>query len=194
MPANATVILSESGIAMGVRRVAHQIAEWAGKNSAAPLQIISVLNGARPFTKDLRRELDSLGIPTQLHEIKVATTHGASVTGQARLESGELSPETLRNSTVLVVDDIVDTGATIEFIKEMLKELRPAEVRVAAVINKYAQYSHLSDFMVHNLDIGSAPTYSQNGKLIDHWLFGYGMDLDGKYRDLPNIAWVEVER
>jgi hypoxanthine phosphoribosyltransferase len=192
MPVEASVVISGQAIVAGVRRVAEQVAAWAGNADAGPLQLVSILHGAKPFTRDLRRDLDACGLPNELHEIKVSSTQCDRVTGKVDFEFGSLPPESIRGARVLIVDDIIDTSATVTYIKKMVEEMRPAEVRVAVVVNKYAHHSHRADFKVHDLAFGAAPSLSKEGSPVDYWLFGYGMDLCGKYRELSSIGWVEV--
>ncbi|MBI5177985.1 MAG: hypothetical protein HZA04_01835 [Nitrospinae bacterium] len=187
---NAPVVISESLIASGVRRVAGEVADWCG--GGVPLQVVSVLNGAKPFTQDLQKELAALGVPHDVHAVKLSNTLGTRSTGDVALEQGALPPEKMRRGRVLIVDDIIDTCATAHFIKRMVEDMVPAEVRIAAVVNKYARHSHMAHFLVHDLKFAERPIRSPEGQPVDYWLFGYGMDLNGKYRELPKIAWVEV--
>jgi hypoxanthine phosphoribosyltransferase len=190
----APVIISEEKIAEGVIRVARQIESWAKREDGDQLQIISILNGAQPFTRDICIQLAQMGLSYDVHEIKVSSTIGDAVTGRARLESGSLVFEKLAKRRVLIVDDIIDTCATIFSVLEMIKKIDPAEVRVAAVVNKYASRSEVAHFKVCDLALGPSPLRTKDGREVDYWLFGYGMDLAGKYRDFNCVGWVEVEK
>jgi hypoxanthine-guanine phosphoribosyltransferase len=188
----APVVLDETSVIAGVRRVSRQVAEWGG--GSGPIQIISALHGARPFTADITNELSRLGVETNLHEIKVSNTIGTRGAAEPVLEFGQIPAHALTGAKTLIVDDIIDTSGTVNFIKKIALDARPADVRVAAVVNKYAAFSALSDFKIHDCALEKEKMVSREGKAVDYWLFGYGMDIGGKYRELKEIAWLEVER
>lgn len=188
----ARVILDETKLTDGVRRVARQVAEWFGDPNEKPLQIISALNGAKPFTADLKRELSNLGVETDVHEVKVSNTNGTRGAAVPVLEYGTIPDKVFAHSKTLIVDDIVDTSGTINFIRKLLAGAE--EVRVAVVVNKYAELSCVSDFKIHDCVFEKEKMKSRDGKPVDYWLFGYGMDISGKHRELRDICWLEVER
>jgi len=187
------VMLDETSLMEGMRKVALQVAEWSGESATKPLQIISALNGAKPFTTDITKELARLGVKTDVHEIKISNTMGTRGAVAPVIEYGQIPKNVLKGSKTLIVDDIIDTGGTMSFIKEIIAGC-PAEVRVASVVNKYAAFSDMSDFTIYDCRLEKEKMLSCDGKNVDYWFFGYGMDLDGKYRDLREISWLEVER
>ncbi len=191
MMLEAHLVFTREVLAAGVRSVAKRIAAWHG-GTAAPLEVLGILNGARRFTGDLAQQLSVLGVKTNIHFIHISSTEGARTTGSARLQ-GDFHPELLRGKRVLVADDIIDTGATLSLVKQMVTAAGAAEVKTAAVINKYADRSTMGDFVVHDLKFIHGQLKNDEGKNVDHWLFGYGMDMNGKFRDLDHIAWVIVE-
>ncbi len=187
----AHLVFTRELLAAGVRSVAKRIAAWHG-GAAEPLEILSILNGARRFTGDLAQYLSVMGVKTNIHFVHISSTEGARATGAARLQ-GDFHPELLKGKRVLVADDIIDTGATLSLVKQMVAAAGAAEVKIAAVINKYADKSAMGDFVVHDLKFTHDQLKNADGKKIDYWLFGYGMDLGGKFRDLDHIAWAAVE-
>ena len=192
MMLDAHLVFTRELLAAGVRSVAKRIAAWHG-GAAEPLDVLCILNGARRFTGDLAQQLSVLGVRTNIHFVHVSSTEGAQATGEARLQ-GDFHPELLRGKRVLVADDIIDSGATVALVKRMVAAAGAAEVRIAAVINKYADKSGLGNFVVHDLKFTHDQLKNDEGKKIDYWLFGYGMDLGGRFRDLDHIAWAIVER
>lgn len=191
MKLDAHLVFTRELLAAGVRSVAKRIASWAG-GAAEPLEILCILNGARRFTGDLAQQLSVLGVKTNIHFVHVSSTEGARATGEARLQ-GDFYPERLKGKRVLVADDIIDTGATLTLVKGMVAAAGAADIKTAAVINKYADHSALGDFVVHDLKFIHGQLKNDEGKKVDYWLFGYGMDLGGRFRDLDHIAWVAVE-
>lgn len=188
----AHLVFTRELLAAGVRSVAKRVATWHG-GAAQPLEILCILNGARRFTSDLAQQLSVMGVKTNIHFVHISSTEGARATGAARLQ-GDFHPELLKGKRVLVADDIIDTGATLAMVKHLVAAAGVAEIKTAAVINKYAENSAMGDFVVHDLKFTHDQLKNDEGKKIDYWLFGYGMDLSGQFRDLDHIAWVIVER
>ncbi len=150
-----------------VSRIAHEIdEEYLGKD----LVIIGVLNGAFPFLSDLAPRLKS---KYQVHFTKYSSYAGTESTGVVRQEL-EVDID-LSNSHVLVVEDIVDTGNTLLQILADLSHHKPRSLRVASLLLK-------PEIVSHDLSIDFV------GKEIpDHFVLGYGMDIDGLGRELKDI-------
>ncbi len=188
----AHLVFPRELLALGVRSTAKRIAAWHG-GRLEPLEILCILNGARRFVSDLAQSLAVHGVKTTVHFIHITSTDGAKATGAARLQ-GDFHPELLKGKRVLIADDIVDTGATMAVVRRLAEAAGAAEVKLAAVINKYADKSGTADFVVHDLKFTHEQMINEDGKKVDYWLFGYGMDLGGRFRELDHLAWVAVER
>lgn len=187
----AVPVASAARITDGVRLVSRAVAAWH-PGGDAPLHLVCILNGARRFAADLRYELAKLNVTTRLHEIKISSTAGDRVTGRATLEKGDLRQRDFEGGRALIVDDIIDTGATAARARDLLKSMGVAEVRLAVAVNKWKDLSHLADYTVLDLGLDRKRMPLREGRPTDFWLFGYGMDLNGRFRECAGIAYVEV--
>ncbi len=161
------LFLEEQDILQGVERVAAELnEELEGKN---PL-FLSVLNGAFLFSADLFKHLD---IDCEISFVKVASYHGTTSTGTVKQLVG--LNEALEDRTVVILEDIVDTGNTLKSILRSLHEHHPKEVRVATLLFKPDAYR------------GERTIEHRALEVPDDFLVGYGLDYDGKGRNLRDI-------
>ncbi len=134
---------------------------------------ICVLNGAFAFASDLFR---AVNLPdAEITFIRLKSYEGTSSTGKVKEVIG--LHEDLKDRSVVVIEDIVDTGKTIERLVNDLKAKGPAEVKVASLL-----------FKPESLQGNVAPDYV-GFNIPSDFIIGYGLDLDGLARNLPDI-WV----
>ncbi len=163
--------IPESRILEEVERVAGEInRDLAGES---PL-FLSVLNGAFMFTADLMRRLT---IPAEVSFVKLASYAGTSSTGKVKELVG-LNGD-IEGRTVVIVEDIVDTGVTMKYLVETLQTKRPKEIRIATLLLK-------PDKLKVDLDIHYIAMSIPNDFIV-----GYGLDYDGlgrNYRDIYTVV------
>lgn len=142
--------------------------DYAGKN---PL-FICILKGATLFHSDLIRNID---IPLSVDFIAVGS-YGASThtTGEVKLIKDLDCSITGRH--VLIVEDIVDTGLTLTYLKHLLENRDPATVRICALLSKPSRRK-----------VEVAVDY-QGFEIPDVFVVGYGLDYAERYRNLPDIG------
>lgn len=134
---------------------------------------ICVLNGAFAFASDLFRAVD---LPdAEITFIRLKSYEGTSSTGKVKEVIG--LNEDLKDRSVVVIEDIVDTGKTIERLVCDLKSKGPSEVKVASLL-----------FKPDSLQGNVVPDYV-GFNIPSDFIIGYGLDLDGLARNLPDI-WV----
>jgi hypoxanthine phosphoribosyltransferase len=131
---------------------------------------LSVLNGSFMFTSDLLRLLQ---FPLHVSFVKLSSYEGTNTTGQVRHLIGLNEP--LAGRTVVVVEDIVDTGTTIENVIKQLKALHVTDVRVAAMFFKPDACK--KDLNLHYIGL----------EIPDKFVVGYGLDYNGLGRNLPDL-------
>lgn len=163
--------ITENEILKQVARVADEInRDLADEN---PL-FVSVLNGSFMFTSDLMKHLD---MPCELSFVKLASYEGTSSTGKVKELVGLNNDITGR--TVVIVEDIVDTGFTMERLIETLRQRNPKDIRIATLLVK-------PDKLQVKLDIHYVAMNIPNDFIV-----GYGLDYDGlgrNYRDIYTVV------
>ena len=163
-----TVSIREQEIQKEVIRVANEInRDLAGKN---PL-FLSVLNGS--FTADL---LKHITIPCEISFVKLASYQGVSSTGSIKEVIG--INEDIAGRTIVIVEDIVDTGLTMQRLLETLGTRGPKEIHIASLLVK-------PDKLKVDLNIEYVAMNIPNDFIV-----GYGLDYDGFGRNYPDIYTV----
>lgn len=166
-----TVSIKEQDLLKEVARVANEInRDLAGKN---PL-FISVLNGSFMFTSDLLKQIT---IPCEISFIKLATYQGVSSTGVIKEVIG--INEDITNRTVVIVEDIVDTGFTMQSLLENLGTRGPKEIHIASLLVKPEKLKVPLNIKYVAMNIPS------------DFIVGYGLDYDGfgrNYRDIYTVV------
>lgn len=143
------------------------VRDCAGKQ---PL-FLCVLNGAFPFASDLFRAAE--GIDGEIAFIRLKSYEGTSTTGHVREVLGLESD--LNGRTVIIVEDIVDTGNTIDKLIATLREKNPADIKIATLLFK-------PEALVRPIK----PDYV-GFKIPKKFIIGFGLDINEKARDLNDI-------
>lgn len=162
-----SLYISGEKIKKQVKRVATAINEELAEKR--PLFLV-VLNGAFMFAADLLREID---IPCEVSFVRVSSYEGTSSTGNIKELIG--LNENIEGRTLVIVEDIIDSGITMREMLRMLKEKNPADVRVASLFVK-------PDNLKVDLDI-----HYRCFDIANDFIVGYGLDYDQEGRNLPDI-------
>jgi len=159
--------ISATEIDAAVQRVADAInRDFYGKN---PL-LLAILNGAFIFASDLMRKIT---IPCEISFVKYASYSGTASTTKVRELIGV--EEIIEGRSVIVVEDIVDTGITMDELLKEIHEKKPKEVKVACFCFKPAAFQ--KSFSIDYLGM----------TIPNDFIVGYGLDYDGQGRNLPDI-------
>ena len=162
-----SLYISEKDLKEQVREVAKQInADLNGKN---PLLLV-ILNGAFVFAADLLRDVT---IPCEVSFIRLASYEGTSSTGEVKQLIG--LNEDIEGRTVVIVEDIIDSGLTMQELLRLLSEKNPKEVRIASLFVK-----------PNNLKVDLNIHY-RCFDIENDFIVGYGLDYDQQGRNLPDI-------
>jgi hypoxanthine phosphoribosyltransferase len=160
-------------------RISELAAQLARDYAHAPLTLLCILEGARRFADVLAAELAVRRVAPERLDVRVRRTHGM------RLEPVSIErfePEALAGRDVLVLDDIADEGATLRAVLDVAALGEPRSLRCAVLIDKRERRS-----------AGVEPDYV-GFTVASGWVVGFGMDLDGAYRELDHIGVVRDER
>lgn len=173
---NHTVQLHDKSFAIDIReeQILQAVTELATRINSdlqddRPL-FLGVLNGSFMFLSDLMKHVD---IPCEVSFVKVASYDGTSSTGQVKQIMG-LS-ENVTGRTVVIVEDIVDTGHTIQHLHDLLQTHQPKQIRIATLLFKPQAYTK------------SIPLDYVALEVPNDFLVGYGLDYDGLGRNLKHI-------
>lgn len=159
--------ISSTEIDQAVKKVADQInRDFEGKN---PL-LVAVLNGSFIFAADLIRKLT---VPCEITFIRYSSYEGTSTTGFVKQLIG--AGQEISGRDVIILEDIIDTGITLEKILEEIEKINPASVKVASFCFKPDAFQKS-----FNIDyIGM--------EIPNNFIVGYGLDYNGFGRNLPDI-------
>jgi len=163
------VLLRKSQIRQKVRQLARQIErDFKGE----PLHLVCILKGACIFLADLLRELD---LPVSVDFIAVSSY------GKGTLPSGEVRitkdlDYSIENLNVIIVEDILDTGLTLNYLYRILQTRKPKSLKIAALLDKPARR------------IKEVPVDYVGFKIPDAFVVGYGLDYGERYRNLPDVC------
>lgn len=162
--------ITEEQILKEVARVGEEINRDLA--DANPL-FVSVLNGSFMFTADLMKHVS---VPCEISFVKLASYAGTSSTGKVKELVG--LNDDIAGRTIVIVEDIIDTGLTMERLIETLKARNPKEIRIATLLVK-------PDKLKVDLDINYIAMSIPNDFIV-----GYGLDYDGlgrNYRDIYTV-------
>ncbi len=168
------VLIDEATLSARVNELGDQISnDYAGANN---LLLICILKGGVMFLTDLMR---SITVPHEIDFLSVSSYgKGARMsTGSVRIDM-DLKSEVV-GKHVLIVEDIIDSGHTLKFVMEVMSARQPASVRLCTLLDKPSR---------RTIDIKIDYT---GFAIEDKFVFGYGLDLDEKYRNLPFIGVVK---
>lgn len=168
LAATVDVLLSEEAIRERVAALGKQITrDYAGRS----LVVVGVLKGSFIFFADLVRAID---LPLSVDFIGISSYQGTQSTGVVQITSDLTRP--IEGVDVLLVEDIVDTGLTMKYLLENLGTRRPASVRICALLEKPARARV------------KVPIAYKGFVIDDVFVVGYGLDWDGKLRNLPFVG------
>ena len=166
---NLRVLISTEQLQTRVRELGQQITrDYAGKN----LHMLGVLKGACVFLSDLMRAID---LPMSLDFIGISS-YGASTKSSGEVRITKDLDVSLAGKDVLVVEDIIDTGLTLNYMVNIFKSREVNSLQIAALLDKPDR---------HQIDVDAQYI---GFTIPNHFVVGYGLDVGELYRNLPFIA------
>jgi len=172
----AEILIPEDELKNRVRELGEEISrDYADKNILA----ICILRGGVMFLTDLIRHIKPL-VAIDFMGVSSYGSGARSSEGQVRITLDLTT--SIANQHVLIVEDIVDSGNTLASVIEMLRTRNPASLEVCTLLNKFSR---------REVDV---PIKYCGFNIPDKFVFGYGLDMDEYYRNLPFIGVVDLEK
>ena len=165
---SSDILLTRETIAGRVRELGLRItADFKG---TSPLWVVPVMDGGMIFSSDLMREIT---LPLRVMPIK-ASSYGDATTssGTVKLQAGPSVD--IKGADLLIVDDILDTGRTLDVLRAHFLEAGARSVRTCVLLRKESARHLVADYIGFEIQ--------------DHFVVGYGLDLAGLHRNLPDIC------
>ncbi|XER10197.1 Hypoxanthine-guanine phosphoribosyltransferase [Sporomusa aerivorans] len=168
------ILFSEAELATRIKELGQAItADYAGKE----ILMIGVLRGAVIFMSDLARAIE---LPVAV-DFMAVSSYGAATSSSGVVRILKDLDEDVENKHVLIVEDIIDSGLTLNYLMENLWSRKPASIKICTLLNKPDR---------RKADVPIA----YNGFTIpDYFVVGYGLDFAEKYRNLPFIGVLKPE-
>jgi len=139
--------------------------------------LICVLKGSVMFMADLAKHLN---MPVKMEFIRLSS-YGSGTTSSGKVNAVDIKLPDLNNKNVIIIEDIIDTGHTAKFLMDFLNHnFKFNDIKFCALLDKKCK-------RVANIE---ADYYCF--EVDDKYLVGYGLDIDGNYRNLPYIGYIEV--
>ena len=171
---NISVYLTEEQISERVKEMGEQISKDYGDE---PVYLICILKGSMFFTCELAKRITS---PVEIDFMSVSS-YGAGTSSSGVVKIGKDLDTTIEGKNVLVIEDIIDSGRTLSYLLEMLRDRGPASLRLCTLLDKPER--RVIDVHVDYTGFN----------IPDEFVVGYGLDYDQRYRNLPYIGVVEFD-
>ena len=167
-----STLISEEKLIARIKEMGAEISkDYAGKD----IHLICILKGGAYFMTELSKYIT---IPVTIDFMQV-TSYGSQTISSGIVKIVKDHDEPLEGRHVIVVEDIIDTGYTLSYLLEILRDRKPASLKLAAMLNK-------PDRRIKDVNIDYC-----GFDIPDKFVIGYGLDYDQKYRNLPYIGVVE---
>lgn len=167
------VLIDEKTLQEKIRELAEKIMkDYEGKD----LTFICILKGSVLFTVDLAKKIKN---NVRFEFIRVSS-YGNSTVSSGKINMKLDLQDSIEGRDVIVIEDIIDTGRTLSYLKEYLKEKKPASLKICTLLDKKER---------REFDI--EPDYTAFD-IPDKFVVGYGLDYDENYRNLPFVGYFDV--
>ncbi|MBE5861950.1 MAG: hypoxanthine phosphoribosyltransferase [Lachnospiraceae bacterium] len=174
MAEHVRVLISEDEVNSRIRAMGEQISrDYAGKQ----IHMICVLKGGSFFMCELAKR-----ITTQVSiDFMSVSSYGSDTKSSGVVKIVKDLDESIQGKDVLVVEDIVDSGRTLSYLMEMLRDRKPASLKLCTLLDK-------PDRRVVDVDVNYT-----GFQIPDAYVVGYGLDYDQRYRNLPYIGVISFD-
>ncbi|MCQ2399438.1 MAG: hypoxanthine phosphoribosyltransferase [Clostridia bacterium] len=162
------ILISEEEINAKVKELAAVLdKDYEGKN---PI-VLCILKGSIPFFADL---IKNMTIPLEIDCISISSYGNKTTSGEVRLIKD--IDRTIAGRHILIIEDIIDSGHTLFYLKNLLAQRGPASIKICTLLDKFERRETNIEVDYKAFDIG------------DYFVVGYGLDYAEKYRNLPYVG------
>ena len=169
------ILLTEEQIAARVAELGRKIsADYAGRN----LTLVSVLKGSLPFMADLMRQIT---LPLRIDLMEVSSYGGTATESSGLVRIIKDLSASISGEDVLLVEDIIDTGLTLNYLVRYLRGKNPASLKICTLLDKPARR------------LVEIPVDYQGFEIPDQFVVGYGLDYAERYRNLRFVGVLRPE-
>lgn len=162
-------LISKEELAAGIQKVADEInRDYAGKS----VHLICIIKGGVFFMTELSKYLDM----DVTMDFMAVSSYGSDTVSSGIVKIIKDLDEPIEGREVIIVEDIIDTGNTMEYLMELLKDRKPASLKLCAMLDKPSR--RLKDIQADYLAFS----------IEDKFVVGFGLDYDQKYRNLDYIG------
>ena len=175
MGEHVKVRIPEEVIDRRVREVARKISEdYRGRS----IHLICILKGGATFMCELAKRLDAEDVSMDFMSV---SSYGSGTQSSGIVRIVKDLDEPLEGKNVLIVEDIIDTGHTLNHLTKILRERKPNSIEICTLLNKPSRRDK------------EVPVKYSCFEIPDEFVVGYGLDYNQKYRNLPYIGVVEFD-
>ncbi|MEL6329114.1 MAG: phosphoribosyltransferase family protein [Planctomycetota bacterium] len=151
--------------------------ELSARFGGGPITTVSLLSGAVFFTADLLRRMPEVRVDMRFLR---ASSYRGTTRGEIKVRDDQLDPAVITDHRVLIIDDILDSGQTLHAVARRIRDMAPAGVEAAVLLHKRGAQRAEFALDLDALHVGF--------EIDDEFVIGYGLDYDGRYRNLDHIA------
>lgn len=169
------ILFTEEQIDERAGQIGRQISkDYAGKS----LILVGILRGSVPWMANLMKRID---LEDVIVDFMACSSYGSSKTTSGQVKINKDLEEDIRGKDVIIVEDIIDSGITLQYLKGYFENRGAASIKVCALLDKPEgrKTDIVGDYIGFTVD--------------DRFIVGYGLDFDQRYRQLPYISWIPSE-
>ena len=164
------ILLTEDQIQTRVAELGAQVsADYAGRQ----LTLVSVLKGSLLFIADLMRSIE---VPLRIDLMEVSSYGGATTESSGLVRILKDLSTSIEGEDVLICEDIIDTGLTLNYLLHYLADKGPASIKIVCLLDKPARR------------LAEIPIDYRGFTIPDRFVIGYGLDYNERYRNLPYVG------
>ena len=169
------ILITQEELAAKVKELGQKITEdYKGQS----VLLVGILKGSVPFMADLMRQID---LDVTL-EFMCVSSYGSSTKSSGVVRIIKDLDVPIEGQNVIIVEDIIDTGLTLDYLKRYLTGKNPKSLKICSILDKPSRrkVEIKGDYICFEVE--------------DKYIVGYGLDMDQHYRNLPYISWIKEDK